>query len=235
MQTNSILDVWDHCVGKNQTIKGASLASLAFHDAHTSNIENWSIEKRDVALFHVRKSLFGNHFNNITNCPHCNQRVEWELDFQQLGIPSLESVPDNVEIPINTPDYHLRVRLPLSNDLFGKDEFEIIKNCILNFKEYQGEAIDKTIPKIIINQINYEFDKVCKASNITYLLSCAECSHEWQVFFDIVSYLWQEIDQWAKTFLDQIYMLAKAFGWSERDIINMSENRRHHYLNLIKI
>lgn len=233
MKTNSILNVWDYCVGKNQTFKGVALASLVFNEADHSDVLNWSIEKRDVALFHVRKKFFGNQFNNISHCPKCAETVEWDFYFHQMEIPSLKGTPDNVEISVDVTDYNLMVRLPNSDDLFVNNEIQIIQNCILNLNEYKALSRNQKIPDVLINQINDRFNESCQASNITYNLNCVACKHEWQVVFDIVSYLWKEIDQWAKGFLDQIGLLAKTFGWSESEIINMSENRRNHYLNLI--
>ncbi|CAH8296342.1 hypothetical protein EV196_11157 [Mariniflexile fucanivorans] len=233
MNTSSILEVWDYCVGKNQTIKGAALASLVLNEANHSNIFNWSIEKRDVALFHVRKMLFGNRFNNIAHCPKCKQAVEWDFYFHQMEIPILIDTPDNIEIPIDIPNYHIMVRLPNSDDLICKEEIQIIRKCILNLKDFPEGTFNQKIPDDLLMQINNKFNKTCKASNISYHLNCTECKHEWDVVFDISTYLWKEIDQWAKSFLRQICLLAKAFGWSELDIINMSENRRNHYLNLL--
>jgi hypothetical protein len=235
MTASSILNVWDQCVGKNQPYKGVALASLASAERDRGNIVNWSIEKRDVALFHVRKTLFGNQFQNLSHCPECAQTVEWDFSFHQMGIPRLNEIPDNVEIPITIGENNVLLRLPNSEDLFRNDAKQIIQNCILHPPVNGAQEVDKQMPDEILNEINNEFNKICRASNISYSLSCVECKHEWQVSFDIVSYLWKEIDHWAKRFMDQIAVLAKNFGWSESDIINMPENRRNHYLNLVTL
>ena len=235
MQTNTILDVWDNCVNKGQLYKGVILASLAFPDKDPSSIMKWSIEKRDAALFHIRKTLFGNQFTNLAHCPQCSQTVEWELSFQQLQIPSILEMPDNVEIAIDIPAYKILVRLPNSNDLLIKDELQILYSCILNRDNYEDQNFETGLPDLLVQKINEQFNSSCYASNITYQLNCTDCSHEWQGIFDILSYLWKEIDQWAKGFLQQISLLAKAYGWSETEIINMSKNRRNHYLQLINL
>lgn len=232
MNTNTILNIWDDCVNKDQIYRGVALASLALKENDTANLMEWSIEKRDTALFHIRKALFGTKFNNITHCPNCAQTMEWELSLPDLEIPILDGMPDNLKISIDTTDYNLFVRLPNSNDLLANDEMRIIENCILNPDDFPDQNIDKKLPELV-QPINDQYDKNCHASNITYKLKCIDCSHEWQGVFDILTYLWKEIDQWAKSFLNQIYLLARTFGWSETEIINMSENRRNHYLNLI--
>jgi len=66
------------------------------------------------------------------------------------------------------------------------------------------------------------------------LLSCPKCSHEWEMSFDICSYLWREVDNLAKRALREVAMLAAAFGWSESDILRMSPRRRRLYLEMIR-
>jgi hypothetical protein len=50
--------------------------------------------------------------------------------------------------------------------------------------------------------------------------------------FDVVSYLWGEIEDWAERLLRDVHSLAAAYGWSERDIVGMSALRRRLYLEL---
>jgi hypothetical protein len=51
--------------------------------------------------------------------------------------------------------------------------------------------------------------------------------------FDIVPYLWTEINAWAMRLLREIHSLATAYGWREADILAMSAVRRHWYLEMI--
>ena len=64
-------------------------------------------------------------------------------------------------------------------------------------------------------------------------LNCADCGHRWVSAFDIVSFLWSEIDNWAKRLLREVCALATALGWREADILAMSAQRRQLYLQII--
>ena len=44
---------------------------------------------------------------------------------------------------------------------------------------------------------------------------------------------WAELDAWARRLLLDVHTLARAYGWSERDILQLTETRRQFYLNLI--
>ncbi|HXI74354.1 MAG TPA: hypothetical protein VNG94_02120, partial [Pyrinomonadaceae bacterium] len=64
-------------------------------------------------------------------------------------------------------------------------------------------------------------------------LSCPACGHRWQALFDIDSFFWSEINAWAQRVLTEVHALASAYGWRERDILDLSPRRRQFYLGLV--
>ena len=61
-------------------------------------------------------------------------------------------------------------------------------------------------------------------------LRCPACGHAWTTSFDITGYLWEEIDARARRLLDEVHVLARAYGWPEREILGLTEARRAAYL-----
>ena len=64
------------------------------------------------------------------------------------------------------------------------------------------------------------------------MTTCPACGHDASITFDVVSYLWNEIDEWAKRVLVEVHVLAAAYGWSERDVLALSPRRRRLYLEM---
>jgi hypothetical protein len=64
-------------------------------------------------------------------------------------------------------------------------------------------------------------------------LSCPACQNRRSIIFDVLSYLWSEIDDWARRLVMEVHTLASAYGWSESDIMAMSARRRHLYLQVL--
>ena len=64
-------------------------------------------------------------------------------------------------------------------------------------------------------------------------LTCPSCERRWRAVFDIVSFLWTEIEVWAWRTLSDVHTLARAYGWSERDILTLSPTRRQFYLEMV--
>jgi len=65
-------------------------------------------------------------------------------------------------------------------------------------------------------------------------LTCPACGHAFRVSFDIVSYFWSEVEDWAHRVLVDIHTLAAAYGWSERQILALSPMRRQLYVDMVR-
>jgi hypothetical protein len=71
-------------------------------------------------------------------------------------------------------------------------------------------------------------------AEIRLKFDCAECGHQWDESLDIVDFVWLEIEARAKRLLVEIHTLATAYGWSEREILSLSEPRRRLYLEMVR-
>jgi hypothetical protein len=71
-------------------------------------------------------------------------------------------------------------------------------------------------------------------ANLLILLDCTGCNHNWSVYFDIISYFWHEIDNWARSTLHEIFLLAQGLSWTEKDILSLSPQRRRIYLEMLR-
>ena len=86
----------------------------------------------------------------------------------------------------------------------------------------------------MLTALEYRAEELDPQAEIKMNLTCPQCSHKWDVLFDISSFLWAEINQWAEQMLRTVHKLASAYGWSESDILNLSPVRRQLYLGLVE-
>jgi hypothetical protein len=70
-------------------------------------------------------------------------------------------------------------------------------------------------------------------AEIRISLTCPQCNHKWDAWFDIAGYFWAEIQDWAEKTLAAVHQLARAYGWSEGEILELSPVRRQLYLGMI--
>ena len=50
--------------------------------------------------------------------------------------------------------------------------------------------------------------------------------HTWQVYFDIATFVWRELDDWAQRTLREIHVIRWCIRWSEDDPSQLSARRR---------
>jgi len=114
------------------------------------------------------------------------------------------------------------------------DPEKLLRDCIVEVQKGGARCEVADLPEEILELLDQRMAEEDPQADISMLLSCPKCSYQWEMPFDICSYLWIEIDNWAKRALREVAMLAAAFGWSESDILNMSPRRRRLYLEMIR-
>jgi hypothetical protein len=232
-----MLDLWERGGSRTPIERSLELLNLC---AIAEDPGVLSIGRRDASLFRLREKFFGRRLSNIADCPSCGERVEWGGDVRDfLEIDQGHEGMNTDGFMLDAAPYSLRFRLPNSYDLLNVSAYrdnpeKLLKDCILEVHE-EGEPFDPgCLPEKVLGLLEQRMAEEDPQADISMLLNCPKCSHAWEMSFDICSYLWMEIDHWARRVLREVAMLAAAFGWSELDILRMSSRRRQLYLEMIR-
>ena len=236
-----LLSVWER--GLNETLlrKTLHLLSAACPELDFDTIAGLSIGERDARLLQLREWMFGSNLVNTARCPQCTQRVEWENRIADIRIQPSPITPSPAEFSLKVMDYGLHFRLPTSLDIAevmnaprgDSTPQDLLKRCIVSAR-HAGEACDpSSLPEDVLEALGRRIEELDPQAEIRIDLTCPQCSHKYDVLFDIVSFLWTEINDWAQRTLRMVHKLAPAYGWSERDILNLSPVRRQLYLGLV--
>lgn len=238
LTTSELLEVWEK--GLHQTLLEKTMCLLvkACSGDDPDQLGHLSIGDRDARLLQLREWTFGSQLHNMTKCPHCNEMVEWQSDTKNLYLqpPSHNFSVRTFEIEKDA--FHIRFRLPDSVDILkaisNKEATKtIIGNCVLEINSKDGAGSIDDLNEDVWMELSERMAKEDPQANITINLSCPACSNTWNAIFDIVSFFWAEINNWAKRIMQEVCLLARAFGWSERDILNMGSYRRQLYIQMI--
>lgn len=206
-------------------------------DADWEAVLNWPLGRRDELLLSFRQRVFGSQLNNVAACPNCSQQVEWNMDINRMiaGHPVQSRY-----FPVFTlekPPYVIWFRLPNSRDFWGEravtDASRLVRNCIIAAEKKGKPHPADQLPDTIIQLLEKEMEREDPSANLSFSLACPECNHSWSAMLDVMNYVWIEIDVWAKRLLHEVLVLARAFGWSEHDILHMHPRRRQLYLEML--
>ena len=69
-------------------------------------------------------------------------------------------------------------------------------------------------------------------AGLTLESTCPACDAEVVVAWDVVAFVWRELHSWALKTMHDVHCLAKAYGWTEHDVLVIPPFRRQFYLEL---
>jgi len=196
-----------------------------------------AVGERDRRLLLLRKDWFGDDVEGITQCPQCQTKVE--IEFSISSLPAPERVLTSRMTCID--DYQVQWRLPSAGDLAeladqgdaNRVRDGLLQRCLIEVKRGEARVDSLDCPEDIIQKIGEEMAAVDPLADSRFDLRCPVCQFHWLASFDIGSFLWREIDTWARKLLLEVHALAISYGWSEQSILAMSAVRRKQYLEML--
>lgn len=234
-----LLGIWEAGFDKSVIEKSLLLVGAVRHDLNAAQIASMAVGQRDAILFDLRKKLFGPLFSNMANCVACGQQVEWEMPVDSIRMHPDSLNEENAAIELEHSGHHFRFRLPNSADLIAlsrldegsSHEDELLKRCL----DYSmlPDKLAEHLPLELKSAILQKMEACDPQADIALRIRCPGCGHEWSMGFDIMRYLWAEVDDWAANMLQDVSLLAGYFGWAEKDILEMGPFRRNAYLNML--
>lgn len=236
-----LLTVWERSIEQPLLQRTINLLDLSCPELDSEAVAKLSIGERDARLLLLRELMFGSRLINIAECPKCTERVEWENDIGDICLQSPQEPDFSREFHLEVDEFNIRFRLPNSVDVYEAiaeepehpDTIRLLSRCIINVTCNDEVCDFYSLPDEVIDAINRRMEEEDPQADIHIALSCPHCEHRWEIQFDIVSYLWTEIENWVERTLQVVGTLARAYGWSECDILNMSPVRRQFYLDMV--
>jgi hypothetical protein len=221
-----LLDLWERGSGLHP-LDCALLALAAAEPGEPYHaLADWPLGRRNAALVRLRRECFGSAFTGWVACPQCAQRLEFSFDAGMLLEQQSEAA---AHLTVDGRSF----RAPTSRDLASvaaeNDEraaaHKLLRLCCSQESEFTDEDLE------VIGELLAEHDPLAE----TLLdLNCAACDHRWQQPLDMAAWLWTEIEARARRLLHDVHTLAVAYGWTEREILALSEPRRAIYLEMVR-
>jgi uncharacterized protein (UPF0212 family) len=224
LSTTEILSVWERGCGQSPVQRALTILAAANPESSIESLAGLSVGQRDARLVKLRELTFGPHFTGLANCPACDEKIE--LAFDAPAILPAEEMEAPAEIELHVEGRALRFRLPTSADLLEVNNGEeLVSRCLLSGENHYSENT--------IRAIGEEMSAADPMADVRLALSCASCGNQWEAAFDIVAFFWREIASAARGVMREVHMLASAYGWSESEILALSQARRRSYLEML--
>jgi hypothetical protein len=238
LSASQMIGLWERGAGQHPVDRSLTLLAAACPEFTPEQLWEFRIGRRDVCLLRLRERIFGPTMDATAKCPQCGETVEFTLRTADLDVDSAA-----VEQPqeLEEGEITVRFRLPNSSDLAAISRRSgvadarqaLLKRCVIE-ASIDGALVDsEALSEQVVLKLAARLAEGDPQGDLTLDLKCVECGHPWQIGFDIAAFLWTEIDALAKRLLSEVHILARAYGWSEADVLAMGAARRHFYLAMV--
>jgi hypothetical protein len=195
------------------------------------------VGRRDGELLSLREGLFGPVIVALAQCPGCDGRCE--LSFTVDGIRVAQ--PDDGTVLVESGEYAVRARPASSADLMDVQALPgtaaraqaLIARCTVEARRGSRRVGADELPAAVAEVVADAMSAADPQAEVQVAMVCPGCGHEWRATFDVAEFLWREIDAWAKRVLEEVHILASAYGWAQSEILSMSAARRRRYVSMV--
>jgi hypothetical protein len=248
-----LLDVWELGRGRHPIDRALVLLAFASPDQDWEQLCALPVGERNRRLLALRAATFGPRLDLVTACPRCGEQLEFDFTFPLDQLQPI--LPGTVERPLPGGAW-IRLRLPDSRDLAAvaatgdgsAGEQVLLSRCLL------GHLTDGANPPIGLGggdigagglagasawaalkaAFTLAVEEADPLASIGFPVNCPDCGQAWEARLDPLDYLWRELHQRAIQLSREVHQLARAYGWTEGEILRLSPARRRLYLEQVE-
>lgn len=233
LTSSDFLDLWERGSTLHPLDRGMLLLGAGLRGPSYATLADWPLGRRNEALAELRCRCFGARVNGWMACTQCGEKLELDLDGRSLakGTPeTASSGSGSVSVAGQT------FRLPTSRDLARAAKEADPRSAAIRLLEScrVGRGESPVWSSEDLEEVGQALALADPMAEILVTLNCPACGSECQQSLDIAAFLWEEIEARAKRLLMEVHALASAYGWTEREVLSLSEHRRAFYLELVR-
>ena len=210
------------------------------------------VADRQYLLLKLRQATFGDRVLANVQCPwpDCGQRVT--LDFAIGDVPIQEAAgPGPVYTMLlsgaaaGTGPAEIVFRLPtgaeqeLLSPLLADNEAAaltmLLERCLQRIGPHEPPGREQVarLSPLARAEIEEHMEQVAPKVELTMETTCPECGRPFGVPFDLQSFFFGELYTGGDLLYREVHYLAYHYHWSEREIMDMTREKRRRYIEVL--
>jgi len=233
---NTLLDLWERGVGQ----AGTARADLVLQASGAGVAPPRTLGERNVSLIELHARVFGPQLDLQSRCPSCRTAAQFSSDCAALAALRPEADPARPH-RVEIQGYVIEFRLPDGTDLAeasredAEDEFvrHLLERCVLACSREHERVSIRDVPEPVLDDLSQRMEALDPAARVAFGVECPQCGARWDAHLDVAQLVWTKVQAAAERLLLEIDTLARAYGWTEREVLALSPLRRAAYLQLV--
>jgi hypothetical protein len=235
----ALIAAWEHGARTAPARRAPELLAALGLLADGETVATLPVGLCDARLLRLVRSLFGDDLELVAPCPSCGEQLEASLALPELQ-PDAET-PRPERIRVHEGGFAVELRPPRNEDLWtleaGDEEVTaavLARRCVIDFAHGESGApadLDALGEEVADALLRAAADSD-PGAQLLLTVAC-ECGALWVEELDVRACLWEQLSQRVGSMLEEVDVLARAYGWSEEAILALGEARRSWYLEVV--
>jgi hypothetical protein len=212
------LDLWQEVEGRDPVER--SLALVAAAGREPDEVARLPLGRRDAILLEL---YAGETLDATAECPSCGERAEFSVGTRELlarGEAAAEPRPVG-SVVWRPPDSRDVAAAAGSGDLASAERV-LLERCA-------GFA---DLPREVREAVAGAMAEADPLAEVLVDVSCPACGEGFVADLDVGAFAWAEVRARAQRLIHDVDTLARAYGWTEAEVLALGERRRAAYLEL---
>lgn len=244
--TEALLTLWESGLAQSAGARDDALLRASYKNAPPAR----TLGERNARLVELHARLFGREIELLSHCPACQTVAQFSGDCADLAAQMAPRLADTPIHQLEIQGHVIEFRLPESVDIVdivdiaiaaaddsddSDDNFaqRLLERCVLACTCAGADVPVRQLPEPVLDALSRRMETLDPGASVSFALDCPQCATHWQAPLDVGQMLWQKVRAAAERVLLDIDMLARAYGWSEREVLQLSPLRRAAYLQMV--
>jgi hypothetical protein len=235
LAASATLDLWQAAEGLPPVERALVLAGVDGEEPE--ELARLPLGRRDAHLLALHAALGGRLLEATAPCPGCGELAEFSVD--PADLPAREG-PAGPPAPVEAAGFVVSWRPLDSTDAAAAAEAGdaasaervLLARCVTAARGPDGDVDGPDLPEDVRDALDRAMVEADPLGEVLVDLACPACGTAFVADLDVAGFLWAELHARARGLLREVDVLARAYGWSERDVLALGERRRAAYLEL---
>jgi hypothetical protein len=237
VRANDVLSLWER--GERGGALDHTLAILTGPlELDTAAAEGLPLGERDRQILGLHTRVFGSVLHARCRCPQCDEQLMFDLPHPSLTSANPET-GTGVHV-LESGDLTIEFRLPNSGDVRAASRAPdvlsarslLVERCVQRVVRGGETIAASALTEGDVAQLAEQMTACDPLLETMLEVECPACAHQWEAVVEVGEFFWAELSDLAGRLSREVLVLARAFHWSEAEILAMSPRRRRLYLEL---
>lgn len=249
------LALWEAGNGAGPAERDLALLAAGSPGVDRGTLRGLGIGRRDARLLAVYEAVAGGRLHGTVDCGACGETLEVTVEVCDLlggpaarpdggpaarldGGPAGEFAPSRWT-PLDVDGYQLVIRLPDSDDLAaaaaaGHRARDVLAARVLRATRDGRPLPVASLPAAVLDAALRAMAESDPLAEPMIATTCPWCAAPCTTLLDVGAFLWAHVRADACRLMSDVDTLARAYGWTEAEILALSDVRRTAYLELAR-